>query len=39
MAEVSALKDTIAKSEGDVVRFQRELFFGDPERNELGSPN
>ena len=36
MAEVSALKDTIAKSEGDVVRFQRELFFGDPERNELG---
>jgi seryl-tRNA synthetase len=36
MAEVAALKDTIAKNEGDAVRLQRELFFGDIENNVLG---
>jgi seryl-tRNA synthetase len=36
MAEVAALKDTIAKNEGDAVKLQRDLFFGDIESNVLG---
>ncbi len=36
MAEVTALKDTIASNEGNAVKLQRDLFFGDPENNALG---
>src|SRR5487761_2429233 len=36
IAEVTALKDTIASSEGDAVKLQRDLFFGDPESSVLG---
>jgi seryl-tRNA synthetase len=36
MDEVATLKDTIAKNEGEAVRLERELFFGDIESNSLG---
>jgi seryl-tRNA synthetase len=36
MTEVAALKDTIAKNEGDAVKLERELFYGNIESNVLG---